>query len=56
MESKLTLGKRDLLSLAVILPQLELQREFARRVSAVEKLKAVQRASLAKLDALSGFA
>jgi type I restriction enzyme, S subunit len=31
---------------------LKLQREFARRVSAVEKLKAAQRASLAELDAL----
>jgi len=33
-------------------PPIELQREFARRVSAVEKLKAAQRASLAELDAL----
>ena len=30
----------------------DLQLEFARRVVAVEKLKVVQRASLAKLDAL----
>ena len=33
-------------------PPLPLQREFARRVSAVEKLKTAQRASLAELDAL----
>jgi type I restriction enzyme S subunit len=29
-----------------------LQREFARRVAAVEKLKTAQRASLAEMDAL----
>jgi type I restriction enzyme S subunit len=34
------------------LPPIELQCEFARRVSAVEKLKAAHRASLAKLEAL----
>jgi len=34
------------------LPPTELQREFARRVAAVEKLKTAQRASLAELDAL----
>lgn len=34
------------------LPPIELQREFARRVGAVEKLKTAQRASLAELDAL----
>jgi type I restriction enzyme, S subunit len=33
-------------------PPLPLQREFARRVQAVEKLKTTQRASLAELDAL----
>ena len=33
-------------------PPIELQREFARRVRAVEKLKTAQRASLAELDAL----
>lgn len=36
----------------VPLPDIELQREFARRVAAVEKLKTAQRASLAELDAL----
>ena len=34
------------------LPPIDLQREFARRVGAVEKLKTAQRASLAELDAL----
>ena len=38
--------------LKVILPPITLQREFARRVVAVEKLKTAQRASLADLDAL----
>jgi len=37
---------------SVPLPPIELQREFARRVRAVEKLKTAQRASLAELDAL----
>jgi len=36
----------------LILPPIELQHEFARRVTAVEKLKTAQRASLAELDAL----
>ncbi|MEK6304282.1 MAG: restriction endonuclease subunit S [Acidobacteriota bacterium] len=34
------------------LPPLELQRDFSRRVSAVEKLKAAHRASLTEMDAL----
>ena len=34
------------------LPPITLQREFARRVTAVEALKTAQRASLAELDAL----
>jgi len=38
--------------LKIPVPPIELQREFARRIEAVEKLKAMQRASLAKLDAL----
>ena len=33
-------------------PPIPLQREFARRVTAVEALKTAQRASLAELDAL----
>ncbi len=36
----------------VLLPPISLQREFARRVTAVEALKTAQRASLAELDAL----
>jgi len=36
----------------VLLPSIGKQREFARRVAAVEKLKAAQRAALAELDAL----
>jgi len=36
----------------LLVPPIELQREFARRVGAVEKLKTAQRASLAELDAL----
>lgn len=39
-------------SLEVLIPGIVLQREFANRVSAVEKLKATQRASLAELDTL----
>jgi type I restriction enzyme S subunit len=36
----------------LLLPPIHLQREFARRVTAVEKLKATYRASLAELGAL----
>jgi type I restriction enzyme S subunit len=36
----------------LLIPPLALQREFARRVAAVEKLKAAHRASLAEMDAL----
>jgi type I restriction enzyme S subunit len=39
-------------SAVVSLPPITLQREFARRVTAVEALKMAQRASLAELDAL----
>jgi len=52
---QVTIGKLALFrieKLRVPLPPIELQHEFARRVSAVEKLKAAQNASLAKLDAL----
>ena len=35
-----------------IIPPIPLQREFVRRVTAVEALKTAQRASLADLDAL----
>ncbi len=43
---------KDLRSLPLPLPPISLQREFARRVTAVEALKTSQRASLAELDAL----
>src|SRR5207253_2758772 len=46
------LNKRDLAPLRISVPPIELQREFARRVQTVEKVKAAQRASLAELDAL----
>lgn len=49
---QINLGKGDLLSVNVVVPPSSLQREFARRVQAVEKLKTAQRASLAELDAL----
>jgi type I restriction enzyme S subunit len=39
-------------AIPVPLPPISLQREFARRVTAVEALKTAQRASLAELDAL----
>jgi len=42
----------DLRSFPLPLPPIPLQREFARRVTAVEALKTAQRASLAELDAL----
>lgn len=42
----------DIRSFIIPLPPNNLQQEFARRVAVVEKLKAVQRASLAELDAL----
>ncbi len=42
----------DLRELNLPLPPLDLQREFARRIAAVEKLKTAQRAALAELDAL----
>jgi type I restriction enzyme, S subunit len=42
----------DFKKLKIELPSIDLQSEFARRVAAVEKLKAAHRASLAKMDAL----
>ena len=42
----------EIQAMSIPQPPLSLQREFAGRVAAVEKLKAVQRASLAELDEL----
>jgi len=42
----------DVRSIRLSLPPLPLQREFAVRVAAVERLKSAQRESLATLDAL----
>ena len=50
--SQPTLNIKQLSETTVVLPPISLQREFARRVTAVEKLKTAQRASLADLDAL----
>ena len=46
------LNRKTMDIIPVPLPPLELPREFARRVTAVEALKRAQRASLAELDAL----
>jgi type I restriction enzyme S subunit len=46
------LNKQDLAPLKILLPPIDLQRDFARRASVVEKLKAMHRAFLAELDAL----
>lgn len=46
------ISPKDIRSFTFPLPPIPLQREFARRVTAVEALKTVQRASLAELDAL----
>ena len=46
------ISQDKVLTIKVGLPPIKLQREFARRVSAVEKLKTAHRASLAELDAL----
>ena len=46
------LNKSGFMKVELRVPPIPLQREFARRVTAVEKLKAAQRASLAELDAL----
>jgi len=47
---RLTLTK--LKSIKIPIPPIELQREFARRIAAVDKLKATHRSSLSRLDAL----
>lgn len=46
------LGSSRFSAMPFPLPPLDLQREFARQVAAVEKLKTAHRASLAELDAL----
>ena len=46
------ISQDKVLTIRTGLPPLPLQREFARRVTAVESLKTAQRASLAELDAL----
>jgi type I restriction enzyme S subunit len=46
------INQSNLERVPVIVPPIALQREFARRVTAVEALKTAQRASLAELDAL----
>lgn len=49
---KAGLNFEDIRSFVVPMPPAGLQQEFARRVAAVERLKVVQRASLATMDAL----
>jgi type I restriction enzyme, S subunit len=51
-QTRVRISMGRLRGLAVPVPPINFQREFARRVAAVEKLKAVQRASLAEIDAL----
>ena len=46
------ISQEKVLTISVGLPPLPLQQAFARRVEAIEVLKASHRASLAKLDAL----
>jgi len=46
------INTKEISALRIPIPPLPLQREFAAQVPAVERLKASQRASLAKLDAL----
>ena len=47
-----SINQQDVKGFQVNVPPLSLQRDFARRIAAVEKLKAAHRASLAELDAL----
>src|SRR5690606_34850912 len=51
-QTRVRVSMGRLRGLEVPVPPLDLQREFARRVAVVEKLKAAQRAALAELDAL----
>jgi len=47
-----SINQQDVSGFRTTVPPISLQREFARRVTAVEALKTAQRASLAELDAL----
>ena len=47
-----SINQQDVSGFRTSVPPISLQREFARRVTAVEALKTAQRASLAELDAL----
>jgi type I restriction enzyme S subunit len=47
-----TINMRQLRGFSLLIPPFDLQKEFARRLEAVEKLKAVHRASLSELDTL----
>jgi type I restriction enzyme S subunit len=51
-QTRLRISMGRLRGLKVPVPPIELQREFAERVIAVEKVKATQRASLVELDTL----
>ena len=51
-ETRVRISMGRLRGLQVPVPPIKLQREFARRVRAVEKLKTAQTRSLAELDAL----
>ncbi len=46
------LGLKRMVRIRLYLPPLDLQREFAARVAAIDELKAVHRASLTEMDAL----
>ena len=47
-----SINQQDVKGFQVNVPPLDLQREFARRVAAVEQLRSAQRASLGQLDEL----
>jgi type I restriction enzyme S subunit len=46
------INTKEIAALLIPIPPIDMQREFARRVAAVEKLKEGERASLAEMDAL----
>ena len=50
--SQPTLNIKQICETPVVLPPIELQREFARRAAAVEELKTAQRCSMTKMDTL----